>query len=248
MKRLLAASILILALAGSSGAEEVIVFAAASLTDALQEIGRAYEASSGNKVVFSLGASSDLARQIQAGAAADVFFSADSAQMDALERAGLVRARERVDVLSNVLVVIVPSDATSALHSATDLVSLRRIALADPEAVPAGVYARRYLESAGLWETLKDRVIPTLDVRAALAAVASGNADAGIVYRTDAAASRRVRVAFEVKREQGPKIVYVLAPLASSPRPAARDLIRYLLSAEARRTYERQGFLVIAGR
>jgi molybdate transport system substrate-binding protein len=248
VKRLLATSILASALAGSAQAEEVTVFAAASLTDAVQEIARAYEASSGNKVVFNLGASNDLARQIRAGAAADVFFSADSAQMDALERAGLVRAQDRVEALSNVLVVVVPADSTASLHSAADLASLRRIALADPEAVPAGVYARTYLQSAGLWEKLKERVIPTLSVRAALAAVESGNVEAGIVYRTDASASRRVRVAFAVDREQGPRIVYVLAPLAPSRKPTARDLVRYLLCAGARRIYERHGFLVIAGR
>ena len=248
MKRLLATSILTLALAGSAHAEELTVFAASSLTEAVQEIARAYEASSGNKVVFNLGASNDLARQMQAGAAADVFFSADSAQMDALERAGLVRAQDRVEALSNVLVVVVPADSTTSLHSAADLASLRRIALADPEAVPAGVYARTYLQSAGLWEKLKERVIPTLSVRAALAAVESGNVEAGIVYRTDAAASRQVRVAFAVDREQGPRIVYVLAPLASSKKPAVRDLVRYLLSAGARTIYERHGFLVIARR
>jgi len=248
MKQVLATSILALALAGSANAEEVTVFAAASLTDAVQEIARAYEASSGNKVVFNPGASNDLARQIRAGAAADVFFSADSAQMDALERAGLVRAQDRVEVLSNVLVVIVPADSTDSLRSAADLASLRRIALADPEAVPAGVYARTYLQSAGLWEKLKERVVPTLNVRAALAAVESGNVEAGIVYRTDAAAARRVRVAFEVDREQGPRIVYVLAPLASSKKAAARDFVRHLLSAEARTIYERHGFLLMAGR
>ena len=248
MKHLLATSIVSLALSGLANAEDVTVFAAASLTDAVQEIARAYEASSGNKVVFNLGASNDLARQIQSGAGADVFFSADSAQMDTLERAGLVRAGDRVDVLSNVLVVVVPADSTNSLRSAADLASLRRIALADPEAVPAGVYARTYLQSAGLWEKLKEKVIPTLNVRAALAAVESGNVEAGIVYRTDAAASRRVRVAFEVDREKGPRIVYVLAPLASSKKAAARDLVHHLLSAEARRIYEKHGFIVIAGR
>jgi molybdenum ABC transporter molybdate-binding protein len=97
----------------------------------------------------------------------------------------------------------VPADSTTSLRSAADLASLRRIALADPEAVPAGVYARTYLQSAGLWEKLKEKVLPTLNVRAALAAVESGNVEAGIVYRTDAAVSRRVRVAFEVGREGG---------------------------------------------
>lgn len=229
-------------------AEEISVFAAASLTDALEEIGKRYQAASGHKLTFNLGASSDLARQILAGAPGDVFFSADVTQMDALARAGLVSAADRVDVLSNTLVAIVPLASSLKLAAAADLDSVRRLALADPEAVPAGVYARRYLESLGLWTRLRDKVVPTLNVRAALAAVESENVDAGIVYRTDAAISKRVRVAFEVPREQGPKIVYPLAPIAASKKAGARDLVRYLASAEAGAIYERYGFVVLSGR
>jgi molybdate transport system substrate-binding protein len=187
--------------------EEITAFAAVSLTDALREAGRLYEAASGNRVVFSFGASSDLARQIQEGAPADVFFSADAAQMERLERAGLVRAGSRVDVLSNLLVAIVPADSRAGVRAVADLLRVRRIALADPESVPAGVYARTYLEAAGLWERVKDNVIPTLDVRAALAAVESGNVDVGFVYRTDAAVSKRARIAFEVPAGTGPRIL-----------------------------------------
>ena len=228
--------------------EEVTVFAAASLTDALQEIGRSYEVSTGDKVVFNLGASNDLARQIQAGAPADVFFSAEEAKMDALEKATLVRRAERVNVLSNVLAVVVPADIASPVRTPADLSSLKRIAIADPDAAPAGAYARRYLQSVGLWERLKDRIVPALNARAALSAVESGHADAWIVYRTDAALSRRVRVAFEVPREQGPPIVYVLAPLVASRKPAARKLVRYLAAPEAAGIYQRLGFLVPADR
>jgi molybdate transport system substrate-binding protein len=162
-----------------------------------------------------------------------------------VERAGRVRAEDRVRLLSNTLVVVVPASASAAPRTAADLAAVRRLALGDPEAVPAGVYARQWLESRGLWASLVGRVVPTLNVRAALAAVESGNADAGVVYRTDAALSRRVRVAFEVPREEGPGIVYVVAPLEGS-RPAARDLVRYLRSAEATRVFERHGFLVLA--
>lgn len=227
--------------------EELSVYAAVSLTDVLAEIGRAYEAATGNSVAFNLGASSDLARQIQAGAPADVFFSADAAQVDGLQRAGLVRASQRIDVLSNVLVGVVPADSAATVAAPADLLRLRRIALADPQAVPAGVYARRYLESLGLWARLKDAVVPALNVRAALAAVESANADAGLVYRTDAAASKRVRVAFEVPRDKGPQIVYVLAPLASSKKASLAGLVQHLTSPGTRRTYERHGFIVIAG-
>jgi molybdate transport system substrate-binding protein len=225
--------------------EEITVFAAVSLTETLQELGRAYEASSGNHVVFSFGGSNDLARQIQAGAPADLFFSADAAQMDALELAGLVRGADRVDVLSNVLVAIVPVDSGANVVSVSDIPDLDRIALADPEAVPAGLYARNFLESSNLWEKVRNKVIPTLNVRATLAAVESGNVDVGFVYRTDAAVSKRVRVAFEVPRVTGPKIVYPLAPLASSQKAATRTFKAFLISPKALALYEKRGFLVL---
>jgi molybdate transport system substrate-binding protein len=229
-------------------AEELNVYAAASLTDCLKELGASFEKATGNKLVFSLGGSNDLARQIKAGAPADVFFSADKAQMDGVAAAGLVRAQDRVDVLSNVLVAVVPLNPALKLAAPADLPALGRLALADPQAVPAGVYARTWLESIGLWDKVKDHVIPTLNVRAALAAVESENADAGIVYRTDAAISKRVKVAFEVPRDKGPAIVYPLAPLAASKKPEAAELVRYLTSAEARVVYERYGFVVLGGK
>jgi molybdate transport system substrate-binding protein len=226
-------------------ADEVTVYAAASLTDALKEVAQGFEGETGHKVVFNLGASNDLARQIRAGAPADVFFSADKAQMDGLEAAGLVRAADRVDVLSNVLVVVVPASRTARMSQPSDLQAVKRLAVADPEAVPAGVYARTWLESIGLWDKLEDKVIPTLNVRAALSAVESENADAGIVYRTDAAISKRVKVAFEVPKDKGPAIVYPMAPLAGSKKPAAAELVRYLTSAHSREVYRRYGFIVL---
>jgi molybdate transport system substrate-binding protein len=236
----------LLILAPPLPADEVLVFAAASLTDALKEVGKGFETASGHHVLFAFGGSGDLARQIRAGAPADIFFSADLQRMDELEAAGLVRAQERVNVLSNALVVVVPASAPNKLQGPADLLQLEHVALADPETVPAGLYARAYFESIGLWPALAGRVIPTLDVRAALAAVESGHAPAAVVYRTDATTARGVRVALEVPREQGPAIVYPLAPLASSPKSATRDLVRYLLSPAARTVYERLGFVVIA--
>ena len=202
-------------------AEEISVFAAASLTDVLKEVAGSWEKATGHKVMFNLGASSDLARQIKAGAPADLFFSADKAQMDGLEREGLVRAADRVDLLSNTLVVVVPIDSGARVTQPADLVALKILALADPQAVPAGIYAKTWLESRGLWSRLEKQVVPALNVRAALSAVESANADAGIVYRTDAAVSKRVKIAFEVPRAEGPAIVYPLATLATSSKPAA---------------------------
>ncbi len=237
---------LVLALPRPVRAEDLLVFAAASLTDALREIGRDYQASSGRAVVFNFGASSDLARQIRAGAPADLFFSADRAQVDFLERAGLVRATERIDALSNTLVVIVPTPSAVAVKQPSDLLGLRLLALGDPEVVPVGVYARKWLESLALWDALRGRVVPTLDARAVVAAVASQSAAAGIVYKTDARASARVKVVYEVPAREGPRIVYCLAPLAASPNPDTRAFARFLLLPPARDVYQRLGFIVIA--
>ncbi len=223
------------------------MFAAASLADALAEVGIAWAAVSLSRPVFNFGASSDLARQIRAGAPADVFLSADRAQMDALEREGLVRAADRHDLLSNTLVVVVPSSSPARITGPRDLLAFATIALADPQAVPAGVYARAWLEGLGVWDELARRVVPTLHVRAALAAVESENAEAGIVYRTDAALSKRVRVVLEVPRQEGPPIVYPVAPLATSGKPAAVAFVAYLRSAAARAVFTRHGFLVLGG-
>ena len=245
MKLLFPIALPLLLSASPVAAEEVAVYAAVSLTDCLKEIAPGFEKSTGHTVAFNLGGSNDLARQIKAGAPADVFFSADKAQMDGLEAAGLVRRQDRVDLLSNTLVIVVPVASTARLGGPNDLPCVNRLVLADPEAVPAGVYAKTWLQSIGLWDKVKDHVIPTLNVRAALAAVESENADAGIVYRTDSAISKRVRVAFEVPREQGPAIVYPLAPLAAGARPATAALLRYLTSAAAREIYGRYGFVVL---
>ena len=230
--------------APAARADEVTVFAASSLADVVTEIGRGFESSTRHRVVFNFGGSNDLARQIARGAPADIFFSADRAQVESLFQAGQVRAAEAVDALSNTLAVIVPAGSARTLRTAADLLPLERLALADPEAVPAGVYARQWLTGLGLWERLRDRVVPTLNVRAAVAAVESASVDAGIVYRTDARLSSRVRVAFEVPHEAGPPIVYVVAPVGA-PGAAARGLLAELLSAHAAAAYQRHGFVVL---
>jgi molybdate transport system substrate-binding protein len=235
-------------LAASPVSEEagtVRIFAAASLADSLGEILELFRASHGSvHVVPQFGASSDLARQILAGAPADVFVSADERQMDRVEARGFVEEGSRRDLLSNQLVIVEARAAPVAVRGPSDLERAERIALADPEAVPAGVYARQYLEKLGLWDRLRARVVPTLDVRAALAAVGSGNVDAGIVYRTDASLDRRVRAAFEVPRDEGPEILYPLA-LMRGAGAGARALHSFLVSREARAVFERHGFVVL---
>lgn len=231
-----------------ASAEEVTVFAASSLHEALKDVVAPFEAATGHKVVFNFGGSNDLARQIKAGAPADLFFSADQAQMDGLEKEGLVGGADRIDVLSNVLVVVVPTSSALRIAKPADLAGLQSLALADPQAVPAGVYARAWLEGQGMWDKIKDKVIPALNVRAALAAVENESAEAGIVYRTDAATSKRVRVALELPPGQAPAIVYPLALIAASHKTAGRDLVRHLTSPEARAIYEKHGFVVLGGK
>ena len=224
---------------------ELNVFAAASLSDALREISRTYESSSGDKLRFNLGASSILALQIKQGAPADVFFSADEAKMDDLAKAGLVASDTRRSLLSNTLVIVVNVDAGAVIHRPVDLAgdSIARIALAEPQTVPAGIYAKQYLEKEGLWEKIIGKVLPTENVRACLAAVESGNADAGIVYRTDAMISKKVKVAYEITNAEGPRISYPIAVMKDSKNTdAARRFVAYLESAEARAIFAKYGF------
>jgi molybdate transport system substrate-binding protein len=231
-------------------AGEVTVFAAVSLTDALQDIGEAYEKATGDKVVFNLESSSLLARQIREGAPADLFLSADEAQMNGLDTRKLLLPGTRKSVLSSSLVVVVPVDSNLKIAVPADLAarSIRAIALAEPQSVPAGVYAKEYLRRQGLWQQVIDRVVPTENVRAALAAVASGNVDAGIVYKTDAAISKKVRVAFEVPTADAPRIAYPFAVLAKAPHfEAAKKFLAYLESAPALEVFRRYGFLILPG-
>jgi molybdate transport system substrate-binding protein len=225
---------------------ELLVFAAVSLSDALREIATGWTSQTGQAVEFSFGGSGDLARQIRAGAPAQVFVSADAVRVDELEKDGLVRPSERFELVSNRLVVVVPSGSPLTLRRAADLASLPRLALADPSSVPAGAYARQWLERAGVWATVAEHVVPTLDVRAALAAVESGNAPAGVVYATDAALSRRARVALEVPASEAPRIAYVAALLPGAGAPARAFFVR-LRSPEAAAVFRRLGFEVLKG-
>jgi molybdate transport system substrate-binding protein len=225
---------------------EILVFAAASLTDALREIGSDYEKNSKDKVRFNFAASSILARQIQEGARADMFFSADHEKMDVLEKNGFLKGGTRKNLLSNALVIVVAKEHGFSLTAREDLKKTKRIALAEPNTVPAGIYARKYLEQLGLWMSFRERVIPTENVRGALAAVESGNADAAIVYKTDAAISKKARIAFEVPAEAGPKISYPVALLKEGKAGAAGErFLAHLQSKEAAEIFSKFGFVVL---
>src|SRR5437899_2858828 len=226
---------------------EIMIYAAASLRDVLQEIAPSCEKANAIRLVFNFGASSDLSRQIQAANKADLFLSADETWMDALARAGLVDASSRRSLLSNRLVVVGPLDTPLRIGAASDLSDgrIRRLSLANPDAVPAGKYARSWLEKTGQWGAVKDRVVTALDVRAALAPVESGSTDVGVVYRTDARISKRVVVLYEVPEAEGPAISYSVAALVDRPHlEAARRVASWLASPEIARIFESRGFVV----
>lgn len=237
----------ILLASATSHAAEILVFAAASLNDALQDIRVRYEAQQEDRVSFNFEASSKLARQIMAGAPADLFFSADEEKMDQLQAKGLIVESTRTSLLSNTL-VLVTSPGQAALQSPKDLLApgITRLALAQPDTVPAGIYAKAYLQGQNLWVGVADKVIPTENVRAALAAVESGNADAAFVYRTDVRAKTNVQIAYEVPPAEVPPITYPVAVIKGSKNDAAaRRFLNYLRTKNAAAAFQKQGFTVL---
>ena len=232
------------ALYASAFAAETTVFAASSLTDALKEVAEAYHAQSSHRVAFNFAASSTLARQIEEGAPADIFFSADETQMDRLAKNGQIVVETRRMLLSNALVVIAPSDSALKINAPDELAStVSKIAMADPNIVPAGVYARAYLTRLDLWEAIAPKVIPVENVRAAVAAVASGNVDAGFAYATDARVSRRVKIIFTVPANDEPRISYPAAAVQGTRnREAAEKFLSFLQSEAAVNVFESHGF------
>ena len=239
-----AAFLLSLLAAGQIIAAEITVFAAASLTDSLKEIGAAYEKATGDKVRFNFAASNVLAMQIQAGAPADIFFSADGVRMDALDVAGLIEKDTRIILLENTLVIITATNGIR-ISRPEDIgqASVKRISIGDTRAVPAGIYAKSWLETAGLWKSVESRIVPAENVRAAMAVVEAGNAEAGIVYKTDAAISKKVTVALEIPAAQSPKITYPAAVVRGSRNPvAARAFLTHLAGKSAAATFAKFGF------
>ncbi|WP_367871501.1 molybdate ABC transporter substrate-binding protein [Luteolibacter sp. Populi] len=241
MKSLILCSFLALAAVLSARAGEIRVAAAASLTEALTEIAAAYEKDSGNKATPVFAGSNVLVRQIQEGAPIDVFISADEANMDKATKANLVK--EVAPLLTNSLVIVVPSDSSAKIASAADLASLKRISIGDPAAVPAGVYAKAWLTKAGLWEKIGPKCIASENVRAALAAVESGNVDAAIVYKTDAAVSRKAKVAWTVPAGDAPEIIYPVAVCTESKHAdGAAKFVTFLKSEKATAVFKARGF------
>jgi molybdate transport system substrate-binding protein len=235
--------VLLTAFTPAQPGDPILVSAAISLTDALEEIRHAYAATGGGEIRFNFAGSNVLARQIVNGAPADVFISADEAQMDYAQERGAIDAASRFPVVSNRLAVITVTGRAASIPNAAALVQAKRIAIGDPVAVPAGVYARVFLERAGLWAPLQDRLVPLANVRAALSAVESGGADAGLVYESDAATSGRVETAFVVTGPDAPAIVYPAAIVTRTRhRPEAEKFLGFLRSAAARAIFRKYRF------
>jgi molybdate transport system substrate-binding protein len=228
--------------------ERLTVSAAVSLTDALDVLGPVYTKRGGAPVAFNFAASNVLARQIVNGAPVDLFVSADEAQMDIAAAAGAIDRDTRVRLLGNTLVVIRRRDLPSTgMVRAIDWLrqpEYRRIAIGDPEAVPAGVYAKRLLQRDGLWDVLQPKLVPVVSVRAALAAVGTGGADAGFVYASDVHAYRGGDIAIlHAWPPNEPDIVYPAALVKSSRRRAeAARFLAFLCGAEAAAVFERHQF------
>ncbi len=250
---------LIAAMALAMGAEadpvaaqgrDVVVFAAASMKNALDEIAAQWQRETGKKVVVSYAASNTLIKQIEQGAPADIFISADLDWMDYGQQKGLIKADTRSNLLGNRLVLIAPKDATVDvnLRPGLELASLLRggrLAMGNVDAVPAGKYGKAALAKLGAWEGVKDKIAQAETVRAALLFVSRGEAPLGIVYQTDAAADPAVKVVGVFPEDTHPPIVYPIALTKESVNPDAPAFLSYMKSSAARAAFERQGFTVL---
>jgi molybdate transport system substrate-binding protein len=230
----------------------VTVFAAASLKTALDEVALQWQKETGRTARISYAASGPLARQIEAGAPADIFISADVAWMDYAAERKLIKAETRRDLLGNALVLVAPADSNSQpveLNAQTDLAGLLgsdgRLAMGEPRSVPAGAYARNALTSLGLWDKVKNRIAQTESVRATLLFVARGEAPLGIVYRSDAHAERHVKVLGTFPESSHAPIVYPVAIIAASANRDAKAFYDYLATPEASAIFKRESFDVL---
>jgi molybdate transport system substrate-binding protein len=234
----------------SAQSPEIVVFAAASLKNALDDIDAGYQQHTGRHVTASLAASSTLAKQIENGAPADIFISADLDWMDYLAKRNLIKPQTRKDLLGNELVLVAPKDSTTQVKiepgfPLAKLLAGGKLAMADTSAVPAGKYGKAALEKLGVWSSVEGQVAQAENVRAALALVARQEAPYGIVYQTDAAAEPGVKIVAVFPEDTHPPIIYPVALTAASTNPDAAGYLAYLASAVARALFEKQGFTVL---
>ena len=227
---------------------ELSVFAAISLTDALTEIGEAFAAENQVKVYYNFAASTTLQRQLEKGASGDVFISASPRQVVALETHGLLEAESRQDLLTNRLVLVCNKTAEIAVETLTHLTvpEISRIAIGHPDIVPAGTYAKEALTHFGLWDTLHPKLIFGTDVRATLAYVTAGNVDMAIVYKTDTTLTNSINVLYQLPPEAYTPIIYPAVIMKdSSQKQLARRFIIYLQSMRSGEIFEKHGFTVL---
>ena len=251
---LLTAAVLTLA-AGTAPAaaqgRDVLVFAAASLKNALDEIAAQWQRESGKKAAISYAASNTLIKQIEQGAPADIFISADLDWMDYGQQKGLIKPDTRSNLLGNRLVLVAPKDSniSANIQPGFDLAALLkggRLAMGNVDAVPAGKYGKAALEKLGAWDGVKDKIAQAESVRAALLLVARGEAPLGIVYQTDAASDPTVKIVGTFPENTHPPIIYPVALTKDATGAEAMAFLNFLRSAAARAAFERQGFTVLA--
>ena len=232
-------------------ADDVLVFAAASLKNALDDAIAAYAKTGGGSVKTSYAASSALAKQIDAGAPADIFISADLDWMNDVQKNNAVKPDTRFNFLGNVLVLVEPADSTTKVDikpgfPLAQTLGDGKLAMADPDAVPAGKYGKAALQKLGVWDAVEPKVARAEDVRAALLFVDRKEAPFGIVYQTDAAADKGVKVAAVFPADTYPPIIYPAALTASSKNPEAAKFLAYLHSDAAKPFFENQGFTILS--
>lgn len=230
---------------------EIVVFAAASTTNAINEIADNYATQKLGKITSSFASSSTLAKQIESGAPADIFLSANPEWMDYLEQKKLIQKNTRKDILGNKIVLIVPQ---ASKHNNLDIKSKNvlidilgkdgRFATGDPEHVPAGMYGKKALEHLGVWDQVKDHLAPTKDVRAALTLVEQGEAPLGLIYSSDAVVSSKVRVLMVLPENSYPAIAYPIAITTKAKTAEAQKFIDFLQSAESKKIFEKYGFAI----
>ena len=233
-------------------AADPVVFAAASLKNALDDVAAAYTEKTGKTVTISYAGTSTLVRQIEQGAPADIFFSADMAWMDYAAQHHLIRPETRRTLLGNEIVLVVPGDSTAtiAVGANMDLAGLLgpkgHLAMANVDSVPAGRYGKAALQSLGVWDSIASKVVQSENVRLALAFVARGEAPAGIVYATDAAAEPAVKVIATFPADSHKPILYPVAMTAGATNPDAKAFFDFLQSDAAFPAYRKQGFTVVS--